>query len=128
VTVTLITGATRGVGRETARRLVAAGHTVWLGARDGDAGERTVAEVGGRAVRLDVTDDDSVRLAVETVRDESGGLDVLVNNAGIAGDQRAPGEATIADLERVLATNVVGRRACSTRSPLCSTRATFRWS
>jgi NAD(P)-dependent dehydrogenase (short-subunit alcohol dehydrogenase family) len=44
MTTTLVTGATRGLGRETARQLVAAGHTVYVGARD-DARGREVAEV-----------------------------------------------------------------------------------
>jgi NAD(P)-dependent dehydrogenase (short-subunit alcohol dehydrogenase family) len=57
---------------------------------------------------LDVPDDTSVAAAAARVRDEVGVLDVLVNNAGIAGDQRSPGEATIEDLRRVRETNVVG--------------------
>jgi NAD(P)-dependent dehydrogenase (short-subunit alcohol dehydrogenase family) len=60
------------------------------------------------AVQLDVTDSQSVTDAVATLRRSSPQLDVLVNNAGIAGDQDAPTHATIPDLERVLATNVVG--------------------
>lgn len=108
MTITLVTGGTRGLGRETARRLVAAGHTVHLGARDLAHGQKVAAEMGAHAVRLDVTDDESVAAAVETVQTASGRLDVLVNNAGIAGAQRPPGQATIDDLRRVLDTNVVG--------------------
>src|SRR5690606_22889009 len=59
MTTTLVTGATRGLGKETARQLVAAGHTVWVGARDEAAGRAVAAEIGARAVRLDVTDDAS---------------------------------------------------------------------
>ena len=83
MTTTLITGATRGLGRETARRLVAAGHTVYIGARDEARGRATAEELGARAVRLDVTDDASVAAAVAAI-EAAGGLDVLVNNAGIA--------------------------------------------
>jgi NAD(P)-dependent dehydrogenase (short-subunit alcohol dehydrogenase family) len=83
MTTTLITGATRGLGRETARRLVAAGHTVYVGARDDARGRAVAEEIGARHVPLDVTDDASVAAALATIEAE-GGLDVLVNNAGIA--------------------------------------------
>jgi NAD(P)-dependent dehydrogenase (short-subunit alcohol dehydrogenase family) len=108
MTVTLITGATRGLGREAARRLLAARHTVYLGARNPDRGTEVAAALGAIPILIDVTDDSSVTSAANRLRDEVGHLDVLVNNAGIAGDQRPPGEATIADLRRVLDTNVVG--------------------
>ena len=119
MTVTLITGATRGVGLEAARRLVAIGHTVYLGARDLSRGERAAADVGAIAVQPEVTDDVSVAAAADCIRDDTGLLDVLVNNAGIAGDQRPPAESTIDDLQRVLDTNVVGAaRVLSVFTPL----------
>jgi NAD(P)-dependent dehydrogenase (short-subunit alcohol dehydrogenase family) len=108
MTTTLVTGATRGLGYETARRLVAEGHTVYLGARDLQRGIHAAAGIGATAVQLDVTDDESVRAAAASLRDQVGHLDVLVNNAGIAGAQRPPAEATIDDLRLVLDTNVVG--------------------
>ncbi|BDU00777.1 short-chain dehydrogenase [Nocardia sputorum] len=79
----MITGANKGLGFESARRLVAAGHTVYLGSRDADRGRRAATELGARPVQLDVTDDNSVAAAVEAI-EADGGLDVLVNNAGIA--------------------------------------------
>jgi NAD(P)-dependent dehydrogenase (short-subunit alcohol dehydrogenase family) len=108
MTTTLITGATRGLGREAARRLRAEGHTVYLGARDATRGAEVAALIGAIPLEIDVTDDRSIAAAVARVRDEVGHLDVLVNNAGIAGDQRPPAQATIADLRRVLETNVIG--------------------
>lgn len=103
MTTTLITGANRGLGRDTARQLLEAGHTVWLGARDEASGRAAADELGARFVRLDVTDDDSVAAALDEVA-AAGGLDVVVNNAGIAryGDMRAT------DALAVLDTNVVG--------------------
>src|SRR4051794_41183686 len=106
MTTTLVTGANKGLGRETARRLVAAGHDVWLAVRDGGAGQAAAEELGGRFVELDVTDDDSVRAAAERVAAESGSLDVLVNNAGISGGFKPVPEVTAGDLERVFDTNV----------------------
>jgi NAD(P)-dependent dehydrogenase (short-subunit alcohol dehydrogenase family) len=91
MTTTLVTGASKGLGKETARQLVAAGHTVWLGARDDAKGRAAAEEVGARFVRLDVTDDASVAAAFAHV-ERHGGLDVLVNNAGIA-NRAAGGEA-----------------------------------
>jgi NAD(P)-dependent dehydrogenase (short-subunit alcohol dehydrogenase family) len=94
-----------------ARRLVEAGHTVYLGARDLPLGTEVAGAIGAIPIQLDVTDDTSIAAAVERLRDEVGSLDVLVNNAGIAGDQRRPGEATIEDLRRVFETNVIGASA-----------------
>src|ERR1700761_2585992 len=111
MTTTLVTGATRGIGREVVRRLVEAGHTVSLGSRDPDAGTAVAAKVGGIAIQLDATDADSIAEAVERIREEVGHLDVLVNNAGIAGAQRPPTEATLEDMRTVLETNVFGASA-----------------
>jgi NAD(P)-dependent dehydrogenase (short-subunit alcohol dehydrogenase family) len=108
MTTTLITGANKGLGREAARRLLAAGHDVWVAARDADRGRVAAEQLGGRFVQLDVTDDASVSAAVERVTAETGGLDVLVNNAGIAGGFTPVPEVTADDVVRVLATNVVG--------------------
>ncbi len=83
MTTTLITGANTGLGKETARLLLAAGHTVYVGARDEERGRAAAEELGARFVQLDVTDDASVASALAQVA-EDGGLDVLVNNAAIA--------------------------------------------
>ncbi|MEU5180099.1 SDR family NAD(P)-dependent oxidoreductase [Streptomyces longwoodensis] len=113
MTTTLITGANKGLGFETARRLVAEGHTVYLGSRDAARGRAAAERLGARAVLLDVTDDASVAAAAKTVEAESGGLDVLVNNAGIEerGEGHAfvgPADLTPDTLRTVLETNVVG--------------------
>src|SRR5271154_3437653 len=93
MTTTLITGANQGLGKETARLLVAAGHRVWLGARDETRGRAAADELAARFIQLDVTDDASVAAALAQIEAE-GGLDVLVNNAGIAKRSgRSGGEA-----------------------------------
>jgi NAD(P)-dependent dehydrogenase (short-subunit alcohol dehydrogenase family) len=74
MTRTLITGANKGLGFETARQLIAAGHTVYLGSRDPDRGRRAADELGTRLVLLDVTDDTSVEAAAKAI-DAEGGLE-----------------------------------------------------
>ena len=107
MTKTLITGANKGLGREAARRLLADGHDVWLAARDSAKGRAAAEELGARFVELDVTDDASVATAAEQVAAE-GGLDVLVNNAGIVGRRKPLPEITPDDVRFVFETNVFG--------------------
>ncbi|MFJ8867069.1 SDR family oxidoreductase [Streptomyces sp. NPDC102473] len=108
MTTTLITGANKGLGYETARRLIEAGHTVYAGARDVRRGEEAAARLGARFVQLDVTDEESVEAAAAFVRKDAGGLDVLVNNAGIVGVRKPVGEVTGADMRSTFETNVFG--------------------
>ena len=112
MTTTLITGANKGLGKETARQLVAAGHTVYVGARDEARGRAAAGELGARFVHLDVTDDASVAAAYRQI-EADGGLDVLINNAGI--EPRLAGNAipTAADetadsMRATFETNVFG--------------------
>jgi len=84
MTTTLITGANKGLGKETARALIEAGHTVYIGSRDAGRGQAAADELGARFVQLDVTDDASVAAALAAIEADGAGLDVLVNNAGIA--------------------------------------------
>ena len=112
MTTTLITGANKGLGFETARQLVAAGHNIWIGSRDAERGRRAAERLGARFVPLDVTDDASVAAAARTV-EAGGGLDVLVNNAGIearTADNGVVGaaEMTAEDMRTLFETNVFG--------------------
>ncbi|MEV1079494.1 SDR family NAD(P)-dependent oxidoreductase [Streptomyces sp. NPDC050211] len=104
MSIILITGANRGIGYETARALIAEGHTVWMGCRDKARGERAAGELGGRFVRLDVTDDASARAAAATI----GRLDVLVNNAGVLEPPTHIGDLTSDLVHQVFDTNVFG--------------------
>jgi NAD(P)-dependent dehydrogenase (short-subunit alcohol dehydrogenase family) len=104
VTVTLITGANKGLGYETARQLIGRGHTVYLGARNNERGEAAAGALGGRFVQLDVTDDASVETALGVIAEREGRLDVLVNNAGIS----AVGDVTGPLALEVFDTNAVG--------------------
>jgi NAD(P)-dependent dehydrogenase (short-subunit alcohol dehydrogenase family) len=108
MTITLITGANKGLGRETARRLIEKGHTVYIGARDTGRGRAAAEELHARSLQLDVTDEESVAAAAARLEAEHGRLDVLVNNAGITGARKPPGEITAADMLAVYDTNVFG--------------------
>lgn len=79
--VALVTGASSGIGEETAKRLRATGYTVYAGARRVDR-MQALAAAGARVLALDVTDDASMSSAVETILRETGRIDLLVNNAG----------------------------------------------
>jgi NAD(P)-dependent dehydrogenase (short-subunit alcohol dehydrogenase family) len=108
MTITLITGGNKGIGYETARRLIAEGQTVWIGARDIERGRQAAETLGASFVQLDVTDDSSVSAAVDTIRAQAGHLDILINNAGILGDVTAPEDMTVDQLRTVYETNVFG--------------------
>jgi NAD(P)-dependent dehydrogenase (short-subunit alcohol dehydrogenase family) len=79
--VALITGASSGIGEETVKGLLKAGYVVYAGARRIDR-MQTLAGVGARLMSLDVSDEASISAAVKKIVDETGRIDVLVNNAG----------------------------------------------
>ncbi|MEV4349789.1 SDR family NAD(P)-dependent oxidoreductase [Actinoplanes sp. NPDC049596] len=105
MTITFITGANKGLGHETARRLLALGHTVILGARNPALGTAAAQALGARFVPIDVTDDASVAAAAADIEQHEGHIDVLINNAGIHGPMGVPSAADTLD---VLDVNVVG--------------------
>jgi len=91
----LITGASRGIGESLAHAFAGAGATVALIARTKDALETLAAELGGTAHRADLSDPTQVATLINQIEDETGPIDVLVNNAGIGSPAdfvNAPGE------------------------------------
>lgn len=108
VPISLVTGANKGIGLETAGRLVGAGHRVYLAARDAERGRKAAKSVGAAFLQLDVTSHDSVERAALIVEKEENHLDVLVNNAGITGPLRDVHDYQGDDMADVLLTNVVG--------------------
>jgi NAD(P)-dependent dehydrogenase (short-subunit alcohol dehydrogenase family) len=107
-TITFITGANKGLGYETARRLAGLGHTVILGARNAGLGQAAADRLGARFVQIDVSDDASVAGAAADVAAHEGRVDVLINNAGISGPWIPVRELAGADAELVFGTNVFG--------------------
>jgi NAD(P)-dependent dehydrogenase (short-subunit alcohol dehydrogenase family) len=102
--VVLVTGANRGIGERIAAKLADAGATVYAGARR--PGEVTAADQ--RPVELDVTDDGEMRTAVDRIADETGRLDVLVNNAGVRGPTGPLHDAPVDGIDRTFAVNLRG--------------------
>jgi 3-oxoacyl-[acyl-carrier protein] reductase len=103
--VALVTGASRGIGRAIAAALGAAGYRV-IGTGTSEAGAQTISSLPGcRGVVLNVNDGASAQALVESIVAEHGGLQVLVNNAGITRDTLAM-RMKDEDWDAVLATNL----------------------
>jgi NAD(P)-dependent dehydrogenase (short-subunit alcohol dehydrogenase family) len=85
----LVTGATRGIGREVARELVNQGHNVYFGTRDLAVDTELVDDIEGIAhwLAIDTSNSDSIRAAAERFGELESQLDILINNAGIYPDQ-----------------------------------------
>jgi NADP-dependent 3-hydroxy acid dehydrogenase YdfG len=102
--IAVVTGASSGIGAATARRLAAEGYDVIAAARRADRLATLAAEIGGRAVVLDVTDEASVRALAEEIEV----CHVLVNNAGGAFGVAPVESATDDDWQRMWDVNVMG--------------------
>ena len=104
----LITGGAQGIGRAIAERYAREGATVAVADID-PAAEATARTIGGSAyaVRLDVTSEESIDAAVETVTKRSGGIDILVNNAAVF-DMAPVVEVTRPSFDRIFDVNVKG--------------------
>jgi len=113
--IALVTGATRGIGLETARQLAQQGAQVIVGARELAKGEQAAKVLQGEglaaeAVAIDVTDAASIAAAAKEVERKHGRLDILVNNAGILVDdfQKKPSEQTLDTWRTTFDTNLFG--------------------
>lgn len=103
----VVTGGSSGIGRAIAEAYLDAGAGVVIANRSEAAGAETAEALGCSFVQTDVCEYDQVEALVEATADEYGGLDVLVNNAGIA--SAAPiTETSLADWRRVVATDLDG--------------------
>ncbi|WP_433198597.1 SDR family NAD(P)-dependent oxidoreductase [Nocardia sp. CA-107356] len=100
----VVTGASSGIGEATARELAKQGYHVYVGARRLDRLQHLADEIGGTALELDVTSDDSVRAFVDAIEN----ADVLVNNAGGAKGLASVVEADLDDWRWMWETNVLG--------------------
>jgi NAD(P)-dependent dehydrogenase (short-subunit alcohol dehydrogenase family) len=102
----LITGASSGIGSAAAELLLKNGYRVYAAARRVDR-MKGLEALGARTLKLDVTDEASLKAAVETVLGEAGGIDVLVNNAGY-GAHGAVEDVPLAEARRQFEVNLFG--------------------
>ena len=112
----VVTGGARGIGRAIAARLVDSGANVMLWDIDPATLEATAAELGDRgpvaAAIADVTDPDAVEAARAATVERFGGIDVLVNDAGISGPTVTTWEYALEDWNRVVTVNLTGTFIC----------------
>ena len=102
----LVTGCSTGIGRAVAQALLASGHTVWATARRPET-LADLAEAGAHVTALDVTDEESMRAAVDQVEAAHGAVGTLVNNAGY-GEYGAVEEVALDKVRAMFETNVFG--------------------
>ena len=115
--VAVVTGASQGIGRETALALAEAGAKVAVGARNEEKLAALVQEIAGKggeafAVKLDVADAEQTKAAFKTILEKFGKVDILVNNAAINRDGLAV-RMKADDWDAVLRTNLTGAHLCT---------------
>jgi short-subunit dehydrogenase len=104
--VILVTGASSGIGKETTKILINAGHTVYAAARRVEK-MNDLKDMGGIPIKMDITNDAEVQAAVDQILDEQQTIDVLINNAGYA-IYGAVEDTTIEDAKRQFDVNIFG--------------------
>ena len=103
--IALITGGAQGLGEAAARMLAKEGARVAIADLNGEAAQKLAKDIDGIAVRTDVSNGTNVKALVKAVNDKWGGIDLLVNNAGI-GHKPQPLDALAEDaFDRILAVN-----------------------
>lgn len=110
--IALVTGANRGIGKQVSIDLAKQGIYVLIGARNPSEAEDTLAAVKavgkGEIISLDVSKEQSISEALDTITGSFGKLDILVNNAGIFADPGSFYDTTTEDLHRTLLVNLYG--------------------
>ncbi|GIW81656.1 MAG: hypothetical protein KatS3mg105_3463 [Gemmatales bacterium] len=104
----LVTGGGQGIGAAICRRLAEAGARVAVFDRNFDHAKNVADEIGGLPIAGDVTSENDIADALQTVENKFAPLDILVNNAGIVGKTARIWELDKRDMEQVLAVNLVG--------------------
>ncbi len=116
--VAVVTGAAGGIGRATAELFVASGAAVVLADIDAERGEEVASALGDKAAfeRADVADPEQVQALVDVAVARFGGLQVFVNNAGIAGSLVGFLNDDFRDFDRILSVNLLGAMLGSQRA------------
>lgn len=98
--IVLIIGGNKGLGYESARRLLEMGYKVYIGSRNEERGKNAAEKLGAELLLMDVTIEDSVKAAAQAMMDKEGRIDILINNAGISGVYKKVEDITEADMEK----------------------------
>ena len=111
--VALITGANKGIGFEVARQIAHAGWTVLLGARNEALGKEAAQKLtseglGAHFLHVDLDTPDTAKTAAQSIQSQFGRLDLLINNAAIAGSADYPSKVSVETIETVMRTNFTG--------------------
>jgi NAD(P)-dependent dehydrogenase (short-subunit alcohol dehydrogenase family) len=113
--VAVVTGGTRGIGRAIAQQLVELGAAVVVAGTNREKSEAAALEIGGNSmgIELDVANPESCKAMIEKTVENFGGLDVLVNNAGITGIASPTAQHTPESWQQVMDVNVNGVFYCT---------------
>lgn len=112
--IALITGANKGIGFETAKRLGELGFEILVGSRDEERGKKALTKLSEEGIKshlilLDVTKQETIDYAKKQIEKEFGSLDVLINNVGISIDKSvSPSELELDVLKETFETNFFG--------------------
>jgi NAD(P)-dependent dehydrogenase (short-subunit alcohol dehydrogenase family) len=106
--IAIVTGAASGIGETCAELFAAEGATVVVADLQTQAGQTLADRLGGIFVRVDVTDPASVEALIRDSADRHGRIDILMNNAGIDGDQAPTAQSSLENWRRVMAINMDG--------------------
>jgi NAD(P)-dependent dehydrogenase (short-subunit alcohol dehydrogenase family) len=106
--IVIVTGGATGIGAECGKLFASEGAKVVVADIQDEVGKSFAEEIGGSFVHTDVTDSASVDGLAKTVADDFGRIDVIMNNAGIDGDQAVTAESSIENWKRVMSINMDG--------------------
>jgi NAD(P)-dependent dehydrogenase (short-subunit alcohol dehydrogenase family) len=109
--VAIVTGAGRGIGRAVAEKMAAQGARIVVADRDETLARETAADLNATPVVVDIGDPQSVEKLFSTVVQQFGGINILVNNAGV-GITKLVVDTPLEDWERVIRTNLTGSFLC----------------
>lgn len=104
----LITGGSSGLGKAMAKMLIEEGAKVAITGRDEEKLNEVAKSLGARAIHADVTNESDVKNCFDVMQNDLGGLDILINNAGIGSDRKPIDEIDLDEMRKVFEVNVFG--------------------
>lgn len=104
----LITGGSSGLGKAMAKMLIEEGAKVAITGRDKEKLKEVANDLGAKAIHADVTNESDVKNCFDIMQNDLGGLDILINNAGIGSDRKPIDEIDLDEMRKVFEVNVFG--------------------